>query len=161
MMRPLPGAIGLSFMALLLLACASGEEAEPPSTLALESAAADAAAAALLESEAEPGAADSAAAELAALPPEPVIDDDPERLMGLSALGLDSLLGDPNLVRHEAPAQIRQYRGDDCILDAVLYQESGGERVAYVEARDGKGNISPARACLNQLLRARLEQDAG
>lgn len=153
MARFAKGASGLSAIALLLLACTGGEEAEPVSTppLAAESEAATE----------DGGAGEPPAPEVAALPPEPVIDDDPDRLLGLGPFGLDALLGTPRLVRQEAPAQIRQYHGDDCVLDVVLYPEPAGERVAYVEARDGDGNLSPARACLNQLLRARLEQDAG
>ena len=158
-LRAAPTAAGLALLSLLLLACAGGEEAEPATTAAAENTASEAEAAA--PAEGDPAAAEAAAPELAALPPEPVIDDDPDRLLGLSSVALDDLLGAPKWVRREAPAQIRQYRGNDCVLDAVLYQEADGERVSYVEARDGDGNISSARDCLNQLLRAQLEQDAG
>jgi hypothetical protein len=94
--------------------------------------------------------------EVAALPPEPEIDDDPDRLIGLDPGALSALLGQPGLIRRESPAQVWQYRGVDCVLDVILYQEAESARVTYVEARDGKGRRSESRLCLNQLLRARL-----
>ncbi len=101
---------------------------------------------------------DSAAMETeqAAVPPEPEIDDDPERLMGLDAKALTALLGQPELIRRESPAQVWQYRGADCVFDVVFYEEPGSTEVTYVEARDDKGRRSEPRLCLNQLLRARL-----
>ena len=97
--------------------------------------------------------------EVAALPaePEPDIDDDPEQLIGLDPNGVSDLLGLPKLVRRESPAQVWQYLGETCVFDVVLYEEPEGNRVTYVEARDGSGNKGEARACLRQLLRARLE----
>ncbi|MEM7226005.1 MAG: hypothetical protein AAF495_23705 [Pseudomonadota bacterium] len=93
---------------------------------------------------------------LAALPPEPVIDDDPDRLMGLDPVDLEGLLGRPELVRRETPAQIWQYRTGACVLDVVLYDEAAGGRVTYVEARDRAGAKVDTRPCLNQVLRAQL-----
>jgi hypothetical protein len=90
------------------------------------------------------------------LPPEPEVDDDPERLIGLGPNAVYELLGTPELVRRESPAQIWQYRGESCVFDVVLYDEPLGSEVTYVEARDGRGNVGETRACLNQLLRARL-----
>lgn len=94
--------------------------------------------------------------EEAAVPPEPVIDDDPDRLIGLEPDALSALLGQPELIRRESPAQVWQYRGAGCVFDVVLYQEAASTRVTYVEARDDKGGRSEPRPCLNQLLRARL-----
>jgi hypothetical protein len=99
---------------------------------------------------------DQASPEVATLPPEPEIDDDPERLLGLGPDALSDLLGQPELIRRESPAQVWQYRSVDCVFDVVLYQEAGREKVTYVEARDGDGDRTEPRPCLNQLLRAHL-----
>ncbi len=99
--------------------------------------------------------------EIAALPPEPAIDDDPARLMGLDAAGLAKLLGDPELTRREPPAEIWQYRGESCVFDVFLYEEAGRQRVTYLEARDGTARRVGARGCLNELLRARLAKPLG
>jgi hypothetical protein len=98
-----------------------------------------------------------ASPEVAALPPEPEIDDDPERLLGLGPNALSDLLGRPELIRRESPAQVWQYRATDCVFDVVLYREVGSESVTYVEARDGNGDRTEPRLCLHQLLRARLD----
>jgi hypothetical protein len=114
-------------------------------------------------SETETGVADGgrASAEVAGLPPEPEIDDDPGQLLGLEPDALSVLLGRPELIRREDPAQVWQYRGADCVFDVVLYQDAGGSSVTYVEARDGDGDRTEPRPCLNQLLRARLAAESG
>ncbi len=99
--------------------------------------------------------------ETAALPPAPKIDDDPARLMGLDRAGLAKLLGDPELMRREPPAEIWQYRVGSCVFDVFLYEEAGRQRVTYLEARDGAARRVGARGCLNELLRARLAKPLG
>jgi len=99
--------------------------------------------------------------ETAALPPAPKIDDDPARLMGLDRAGLAKLLGDPELLRREPPAEIWQYRGRSCVFDVFLYEQAGRQRVTYLEARDGAARRVGARGCLNELLRARLAKPLG
>ncbi len=92
---------------------------------------------------------------------EPQIDDDPEQLMGMGTASLSGFLGAPELIRRESPASIWQYRAEGCVLDIVLYPESGADRVSYIEAReDGLTRMAP-RACLNRLLRARYAAPAG
>jgi hypothetical protein len=95
---------------------------------------------------------------IAVLPPEPVIDDDPRRLMGIGPDALRAALGEPELVRREIPAEIWQYRGAVCVFDVFLYDTGGRAMVTYVEARDGAAQRIEPRACLNELLRARLER---
>ncbi len=109
----------------------------------------------------EPVAPEPAAPETAALPAAPKIDDDPARLMGLDAVGLAELLGDPELTRREPPAEIWQYRGGSCVFDVFLYEQAGQQRVTYLEARDGAARRVGARGCLNELLRARLAKPLG
>lgn len=92
----------------------------------------------------------------AALPSAIVIDDNPARLMGLDTRGLTELLGDPGLIRREAPAEIWQYHGENCVFDVFLYEEGGLRKVTYLEARDATAQRVAERACLNEILRARL-----
>ncbi len=87
----------------------------------------------------------------------PDLDDDPEKLIGLGPDALTARLGMPELVRREAPAEIWQYRTDDCVFDLFLYERDGGPQVTYLEARDGEARKVPAQPCLNQILRAQLE----
>ncbi len=95
---------------------------------------------------------------IAALPPAPVIDDDPARILGLGPDRLTELLGRPELTRREPPAEIWQYRGESCVFDVFLYAEAGLVRVTYLEARDASARRVAERGCLNQLLRARLAE---
>ena len=94
----------------------------------------------------------------AALPPAPVIDDDPARILGLGPDRLTELLGRPELRRREPPAEIWQYRGESCVFDVFLYEEAGLVRVTYLEAHDNSARRVAERSCLNQLLRARLAE---
>ncbi len=97
-------------------------------------------------------------AKTAALPPEPMIDDNPARILGLGPDKLTELLGRPELTRREPPAEIWQYRGESCVFDVFLYEEGGLTRVTYLEARDASAQRVTERSCLNQLLRARLAE---
>ncbi len=134
--------LAMLFCGLLLGGCETTDGAASPDTAAEEP-------------------AESAVAALPAEPePDIDIDDDPEQLIGLDPDAVHALLGAPALVRRENPAQVWQYPGETCIFDVVLYDEPEGKRVTYVEARDRSGNKDEARACLRQLLRARLETSA-
>ncbi len=146
-------------LGLALAAC----ETPPPASPEAEAAPAVAPPAAAREPAAAP---EPAPPETAALPPEPEIDDDPARLLGLDEVGLAKLLGQPDLKRREPPAEIWQYRGGSCVFDVFLYAQAGaaaanGPRVTYLEARDGAARRIAARACLNELLRARLDKPLG
>ncbi len=95
----------------------------------------------------------------AALPP--VVDDDPSRLMGLDPRGVAKVLGDPELIRREQPAEIWQYRGAGCVFDVFFYEDAGLKRVTYLEARDSEAQRIEERGCFNELLRARLAKPLG
>lgn len=93
-------------------------------------------------------------------PALPEIDDDPEQLITMTRDDLNGLLGQPDLVRRESPAEIWQYRGKSCVLDVFLYNKEGQPdspfKVVYSEARDLEAQNTDQRACLNELMRAQL-----
>jgi hypothetical protein len=84
-------------------------------------------------------------------------DVQPEQLLGLGPDQLTALLGRADFTRNDGPAEIRQFREADCVLDVFLYQDpsEGGYRVEHVETRD-RGLVRTAdRTCVAALLRAR------
>lgn len=91
-------------------------------------------------------------------------DPTPAQLVGLDAGQLDRLLGPPDFKRSDGPAEIRQYRDANCVLDVFLYADAaaGKYRVTHVEGRDravAGGDATPA--CLNGLLHVRRLRTAG
>ena len=64
-------------------------------------------------------------------PPLPAIKD----LVGLTADELTRYFGDPNVRRHEAPAQVWHYVGPECVLHLFLYADSTSAKpvVSHVE----------------------------
>ncbi len=90
------------------------------------------------------------------------LDVRPEQLLGLDADQLTTLLGGADFTRSDGPAEIRQFRGSDCVVDVFLYQEpaAGRYRVAHVETRDrGLAGVAE-RPCVAGLLRARRLRSA-
>ena len=61
--------------------------------------------------------------------------DGAEKFSGMERAQVARLLGRPDFVRRDAPAEIWQYRAGGCILDLFLYEERGGMRVAHAELR--------------------------
>lgn len=148
--------LGAAVLALTLAACESTEQdaAAKPETAAAGS---DSSAAPAVETSAPPaGSVAALTPEPVKATPEPVIDDDPQQLYGMDSNALGELLGDPSLVRNEAPAEIWQYRSQTCVFDIFLYQGADRPRVTYIEARDDAAQRIDARACLNEILRARM-----
>jgi hypothetical protein len=94
-----------------------------------------------------------------AAPADPADDED---VMGLSPDELQSLLGQPQMVRDETGAEVWQYRTQACVLDLYLYpQEAQGGaaslRVAYLEARDRSAANFAAARCVTALMAERRE----
>ena len=92
--------------------------------------------------------------------PAALADIDPARMVGLDGAALEQLFGEPALIRRDAPAEIWQYRGADCVLDLFLYQDAGGQeagrpRVLYVEARTGAAEPAPTEGCVGSVLATR------
>ncbi|MFZ5791485.1 MAG: hypothetical protein ACOY3L_12380 [Pseudomonadota bacterium] len=102
----------------------------------------------------------SAASSVApAAPAEPADDKD---VVGLSPDELQSLLGQPQMVRDETGAEVWQYRARACVLDLYLYPQeaqggAAGLRVAYLEARDRSAANFAAARCVTALMAERRE----
>ena len=139
-MKVLRSSGALLLAGLALSACQTGRN-EPPVATAPQATVA-----------AEPAPAPASTSRVAALPP---IDDDPAQLMGLDRSGVNALLGDPDLIRRDAPAEIWQYVSGSCVFDVVLYARGESYAVSYLEARDNDAAVQAPRPCLNSLLRAR------
>ncbi len=109
-------------------------------------------------SAASDGSVDTAAA-VASLPPEQGKPDDyrplaPERLMAQDAAAAESLLGQPDMVRREPPAEIWQYRTRACTVDLFFYpspNDPNRREVVYVEARDTQAEAGDAGDCLGRV----------
>lgn len=106
-----------------------------------------------------------AAATAAIPPPEPEIDSNPNRLLGLDRGAITGLLGTPGFVRSEAPAQLWRYRDERCLLDLFLYGDGdnaeNGAVVRHYEVRSiADPAVSPSD-CLKALLLARMKGKAG
>lgn len=59
----------------------------------------------------------------------------PNELMGLSGADVAMALGEPDLKRVEAQAEIWQYGGSLCVLHLFLYPDLDGARVRHAELR--------------------------
>ncbi len=87
---------------------------------------------------------------------EPAFED-PTALKGRKAESVAAILGDPDLTRRDAPAEMWQYAGDTCVLTVILYQKSDGMTVEHVETRDrSKGTPIAGPGCLKAVLAERL-----
>ena len=77
----------------------------------------------------------------------------PESVLGLRAPELEEYLGTPKLVRHDAPAEVWQYRSAACVLDVFLYQDkvTSGIRVKYAEARTAAAEPAQTDECVNAI----------
>lgn len=134
-------------------------ETPPPSTTATAETASERPAAAPRNA---PDAAEADSAPQTAALPDPSgtpaeVDADPDRLMGLSQDAVGARLGQPELVRKEAPAEIWQYRTRDCVLDVFFYPAEGAREVLHLDVRDAvSAEPSDAEACLTVLLRRQL-----
>lgn len=100
-----------------------------------------------------PNDAGSATTKTAALSPPPA-QPEAGRLMGLTPMDIEALLGKPSLVRVEMAAQIMQFMKDDCVLDVFLTEPQPGAqfRTQHVEARDRNGHFVPEEHCLATLI---------
>jgi hypothetical protein len=77
------------------------------------------------------------------------------RLGSARGVELAALLGRPDFLRRDGPAEVWQYRTRSCVLDFFLYDEPDGQRVAHAEARNRAGAAMTARRCLDALAGSR------
>lgn len=141
----------LAGLALLSLAAACVDAGDVADAPAAPVAAAPAAA---------PATEPARAAESSGAPQVAALDTDPKQLVGMDRAGLAGLLGTPGFTRHDAPAELWQYRHKSCTLDLYLYSDTAGPadapKVRHYDVRDRKGkNSISARKCLSALLKAR------
>lgn len=98
-------------------------------------------------------------------PPEPQVNADPQRLVGLDQSQLTDLLGTPAFLRHDPPAQLWRYRGEDCRIDLFLYRDGAADVSRYVVRHyavlsGGKPTGEP-QECLKGMLLARMAKRPG
>jgi hypothetical protein len=86
------------------------------------------------------------------LPTATRLSGDPKELVGLDHTALRRVLGKPAQMRKELTAQVWQYVTGDCVVDLYLYDQDGGMRVTYVEARSRTAEPTPTSRCLKSLL---------
>lgn len=89
-----------------------------------------------------------------AQPAAPILSDDTSSFIGLGDDDLSRTLGQPKFVRKDAPAEIWQYSGADCVVDFYLYAGATGLSVAYLEARDRAAESTPADRCVKSLMQS-------
>ncbi|MGH6894537.1 MAG: hypothetical protein ACREEP_20000 [Dongiaceae bacterium] len=90
----------------------------------------------------------------------PILSADPAAFIGLGDDELARALGEPRQVRKDAPVEIWQYSGADCVVDFYLYQGDGGLEVAYLEARDPAADATPTDRCVKSLLQSVSSENA-
>ena len=89
-----------------------------------------------------------------AQPAAPILSNDSAAFIGLGHVELSRTLGQPKQVRKDAPAEVWQYSGADCVVDFYLYDSNGHMEVAFVEARDVKAEAAPTERCVKSLLQS-------
>jgi hypothetical protein len=102
-----------------------------------------------------PAAAENLAARAPAVPApreEQRREADPRALIGLTGPQIAEMLGRPGFVRRDAPAEIWQYRGSDCVLDVFLYADGSSARVQHVELRPRQPARPTTPACFAGML---------
>jgi hypothetical protein len=79
----------------------------------------------------------------------------PKSLISMSRKQILALLGPPNLLREDTPAELWQYQNVTCVMDVFLYKEASGStyRVAYMETRLRSGKFVSKRECLHSLIK--------
>jgi hypothetical protein len=134
----------------LLASCAGGERQH---AAAVAVPIPPAVALALPPLQAEPAVASQTTVSAPIVPVAAPADAALPRLTGRTRADLAGLLGTPDFVRRDPPAEIWQYRSADCVLDLFLYPEAGEFQVTYAEARDRRSMRRAGSGCVAGLLR--------
>ncbi len=80
---------------------------------------------------------------------------DPEEFIGYGPQRLLPIMGAPDFVRRDGPAQIWQYRAENCVLDLFLYGKNDDSQVRHVELRERVPGVEPVEECFSRLRTAR------
>lgn len=80
---------------------------------------------------------------------------DPEEFIGYGPQRLLPIMGAPDFVRRDGPAQIWQYRAENCVLDLFLYGKNDDSQVRHVELRERVPGVEPVEQCFSRLRAAR------
>ncbi|MCE2509489.1 MAG: hypothetical protein J4G10_00680 [Alphaproteobacteria bacterium] len=83
-------------------------------------------------------------------PPATAALPTPGELVGLDKEGVQALLGAPQLIRRDGPAEVWQYTANACILDLFLYEAGGAYQVEYLELRTQPDENFPQKRCYEQ-----------
>ncbi|HAA92191.1 MAG TPA: hypothetical protein DCE33_07075 [Rhodospirillaceae bacterium] len=75
---------------------------------------------------------------------------------GQKAESLVRVIGRPDFVRRDGPAQIWQYRSSACILDLFVYGKQSEQKIAHSELRGSAVGKAPANGCFAKLLEGRI-----
>ena len=75
---------------------------------------------------------------------------------GQKTASVVSVIGRPDFVRKDGPAQIWQYRSRACILDLFVYGGKPDQKIAHSELRGSAVGKAPATGCFAKLLEGRL-----
>jgi len=79
----------------------------------------------------------------------------PEEFVGFQPDALLPVLGAPDFVRRDGPAQIWQYRAENCVFDLFLYRDGGTSRVDHVELRERGATKESAEECYARMRKIR------
>ncbi len=71
------------------------------------------------------------------------------------------ILGAPDFVRRDGPAQVWQYRAKHCVLDLFLYETGENSRVEHVELRRRGHGAEPIDRCFSRMRLERRTRPAG
>ena len=86
---------------------------------------------------------------------------DARDFIGFSPDRLLPILGAPDFVRRDGPAQVWQYRAKHCVLDLFLYENGENSRVEHVELRRRGHGAEPIDRCFSRMRLKRRTRPAG
>ena len=84
-----------------------------------------------------------------------VVNLDPAALLGMARADVAALLGPPNILRRDPPAEMWQYQNEACVVHVFLFvvKAEARYRVRHVEVRGRRSDAAPA-GCYDGLIGA-------
>lgn len=82
----------------------------------------------------------------------PGYSEDSRRLLGLYREAVIDMLGAPQFIRREGPAQLWRYSAETCQLDVFLFRDREGLKVTHVETRLRGPQRLSLRSCVDRLV---------